>query len=83
MESFPEISAELKRQPEVMIALISTYFRRIADNVRWADDPERLARVFVTSLMGTVLHLKRFKGEREVFAFVDEFAEVLWRGMRG
>ncbi len=81
MDSFPEINAELKRQPDAMIALVASFFRQASGGSGWHDDPERLARVFVTSLMGTVLHLKRFKTEREVYDFVAEFAEILWRGM--
>ncbi|MFA6508710.1 MAG: helix-turn-helix domain-containing protein [Treponemataceae bacterium] len=82
MENFPEIKDELRRHPVVLISLVSTYFRRVAAEDSWADDPDRLAEVFVTSLMGTVIHLQRFKPAAAVLAFVDDFTTVLFRGMR-
>ncbi len=82
IDAFPEINAELKAQPEVLVSLVSAYFSRIAPIADWSDDPARLARVFVISLMGTVLHLTHFKGDRFVADFVEDLTAVLWRGMR-
>lgn len=82
MDNFPEIKEQLRRQPATLISLVSTYFRRAAAVDFWADDPVQLAEVFVTSLMGTVVHLLRFKTDAEVLSFVDSFTAVLSRGMR-
>jgi len=81
MESFPDITAELRRQPEMLVSIVSDFFRRAAEDTPLNGSPGRLARVFVTSILGAAVHLQRFSDEAEVYEFVDDFVRALSDGL--
>ena len=81
MELFPEIKAELHAQPAKLTENVARYFALVSEALPLAAPPERLAKTFVSALMGATLHLQRVAAEEALEEFLDDFCPVFARGM--
>lgn len=80
IHEFPEILAELRADPDRIVALVAEHLSKVSTGTDLGAPPERVARVFVTALMGASLHFLHRSEEGEVRRFAADFVDIFLQG---